>query len=397
VRDRSWFTAALGAVAVFCFVQTSERASRRAGLGVAILAAAALVVGSPWFLLHAVADPLVAVMPLFRETVVPLTTLAQQSVSGSFDSVRLTPDGMHFVLTGDDQEQAEYGYGVSDPQPPFRFVAGGFDGWQREIRAYDVAAVDDQRLLVLDRDRRSSSLRAEDMRSGRVQWTITLPDIHVVTVQASPDGRWRAFARRRNQFERIEGRVGASPITTMRWTLDTVKTSYLDVPRSDGGSGALAVASTLQFPTLPSLFADWRETKRLLRVDATSMMEIATSNLRVECPPPPIDVTGSICVSFDGRSSRFWRVDLSSGQLAPLGEVRDAVWKLWQPSQQRLAGTMNGRPMLAALDSQTVITLNPDQRSWAQDIGVSRDVVAACYDVRHNRNAVPNAGRRLLT
>jgi Zn-dependent protease with chaperone function len=382
VRDRSWFTAALAAVAVFSFVQTSERTSRRAGLGVAILATAALVIGSPWFLLHAVADPLIADMPLFRDTIVPVTTLRQQSVSGTFNSVRLTPDGMHFVLAGDYQEHAEYDYDVTDPQPPLRFVAGAFDGWQREIRAYDVAAIDDQRLLVLDRERGSSSLRAEDMRSGRVLWTITLPDSHLVSVQASPDGRWRAFARRRNQFERIEGRVGTSAVTSMRWTLDSVEASYLDVPRSDGGNGALAVASTFQFPTLTTLLTDLRETKRLLRVDASSLTEIATSNLRVECPPPPIDVTGSICVSYDGRSSRFWRVDLSSGQLTPLGEVRDLVWKLWQPSQQRLAGTVDGRPMLAALDFQTVITLSPDQRCWAQDIGVSRDVVvAACYDM----------------
>ena len=76
LRDRAWFTAALAAVAVFYFVQTSPRTSRRAGLGVAVIATAALVVGSPWFLLHAVADPLVADMPLFREKVVPVTTLA---------------------------------------------------------------------------------------------------------------------------------------------------------------------------------------------------------------------------------------------------------------------------------------------------------------------------------
>jgi hypothetical protein len=157
--------------------------------------------------------------------------------------------------------------------------------------------------------------------------------------------------------------------------------SYLDMPRSDGGSGALAVASTFQQFTAASLLRDWRETKRLLRVDATNTTEIATSNLRVECPPPPVDVTGIICVSFDGRSSRFWHVDLASGGLQPLGETPHMMLKPWQPSRQRLAGTVNGLPILAALDSRTMITLSPDERCWAQDIGVSRDVVvAACYD-----------------
>jgi heat shock protein HtpX len=382
VRDRAWFTAALAAVAVFYFAQTTPRTSRRAGLGVAIAATAALVVGSPWFLLHAVADPLIADMPLFRETVVPVTTMVTSSVNGSFKAVRLTPDGTHFVLIGDYTELADDTDDTIDPQLPLRLVAGAFDGWQREIRAYDAAVIDDERLLVLDRDDRSSQLRAEDIRTGGTLWTITLPDVHVTTVQASPDGRWRAFARgRRNQFERVEGRVGTPDVTSIRWTVDAGTHSYLDIPRTDGGSNALAVASTFQGSTLPSLLNDWRETKRLLRVDATSTTEIATSSLLVECPPPPIDATGSLCVSFDGRSSRFWRVDLSSGELAPLGEIGHMVWNAWQPSQQRLAGTVNGRPMLAALDSQTMITLSPDRRCWAQDIGVSRDtVVAACYD-----------------
>jgi hypothetical protein len=128
---------ALAAAAVFYIVQTSPRALRRAGLSVAVLATAALVVGSPWFLLHAVADPLVADMPLFLETLVPVTTLATQSVSGSFSTVHLTPDGTQFVLTGEYEEAAEYDDANAAPQP-LRFIAGAFDGWQREIRAFDV-------------------------------------------------------------------------------------------------------------------------------------------------------------------------------------------------------------------------------------------------------------------
>jgi heat shock protein HtpX len=382
VRDRAWFTAALAAAAAFYVAQAHPRPSRRAGLGVAVAATAALVVGSPWFLLHAVADPLVANMPLFREQVVDVTTLAQQSVNGGFTTVRLTPDGSHFVLTGDDTELPDASDETGDGQPLLRFVAGAFDGWQREIRALDVAVIDDHRLLVLDRVGTSSQLRAEDLRTGRMLWTITLPDRLVTTAQAAPDGRWRAFARgRRNQFERVEGRVGTALVTSIHWTVDAGSHSYVDIPRTDGGNGALAVASTFQEPRLPWLLTDFRETKRLLRVDATRTTEIATSNLRVECPPPPIEVTGSICVSFDGRSSRLWRVDLSSGALAPIGEVRGMVWRLWQTSQHRLAGTVAGRPVLAALDSQTMIALRSDRRCWAQDIGVSHDVVVAtCYD-----------------
>ncbi len=380
IRDRAWFTAALAAAAVFYIVQTSPRALRRAGLTVAVLATAALVVGSPWFLLHAVADPLVADMPLFLETLVPVTTLATQSVRGSFSTVHLTPDGMQFVLTGEYEEPAESDDPNAAPQP-LRFVAGAFDGWEREIRAFDVAVIDDQRLLVLDRERGSSVLRAEELRSGRTLWTLALPDIDLSSLSAAPDGRWRAFARRGRQFERVEGRVGASPFTTTRWTVATDKQSYVDMPLNDGGSGALALASVWHEPSLTSLLTDWRETKRLFHVDGTSTTEIATSHLSVECTTPPIDVTGSVCVSFDGRSSRLWRVDLSSGTLDPLGEMRYMVWRPSQPSQQRLAGIISGRPVLTVMDTHTVVTLAPDKRCWAMDVAVSREmVVAACPD-----------------
>jgi hypothetical protein len=167
----------------------------------------------------------------------------------------------------------------------------------------------------------------------------------------------------------------------MRWTNATDKRSYADVALNDGGDGALAVASMWHEPTLTSLLTDWRETKRLLHVNGTTTTEILTSHLSVECTRPPIDVTGSICVSYDGRSSRLWRVDLSSGELAPFGEVRQMLWRVSQPSQDRLAAIVNGQPILAALDARTTTMLAPDKRCWAMDLAVSREtVVAACLD-----------------
>jgi len=381
IRDRAWFTAALAAIAVFCIVESGRRTTRRAGFGVALLATASLVIGSPWFLLHAVADPLVAVMPAFDERTVSVTTLAQQAVHGDFNSVQVTPGGNQFVLAGEFEEAVEYDDEASSAPQPLRFVAGGFDGWSREFRALDVAVIDDERLLVLERARGSSNLRTEEIRTGRTLWTLTLPDVDLSTVHASPDGRWRAFGHRGRQMNRVEGRVGAATVASTRWTVAADTHAYLDVPRNDGGGAALAIASVWEEPTLTWALADWRETKRLLRVDATTTTEIATSHLRVECPEAPIDATGSVCVSFDGRSSRFWRVDLASGTLHPAGESTHMLWHVWQTSQHRLAAISQGRPLLIDLDSRRAITLKSDEPCWAQDIGTSKEVVVAmCND-----------------
>jgi hypothetical protein len=151
---------------------------------------------------------------------------------------------------------------------------------------------------------------------------------------------------------------------------------------NDGGPGALAVTSMWHEPALPSLLlVDWRETRRLLYVDVSRTTEIATSHLSVDCTTPPIDVTDSVCVSFDGRTSRLWRVDLSNGALAPLGEMRQMAWRVSQPSQHRLAGIINGRAVVTDLDARTLVALAPDKRCWALDVEVSRDiVVTVCLD-----------------
>jgi heat shock protein HtpX len=381
VRDRAWFTAALAAMASFYIAQTGPRTARRAGLGVAVLATVAFVVGSPWFLLHAVADPLVADMPPFAEKLVPVTSLATRSFDGVYSSVRVTPDATHFVLVSDDEETAEYEDNPEGVPLPITFIAGAFDGWQREIRASDVAVIDDQRLLVLDRQRGASTLRAEDLRSGHVLWTLALPDVDITSVSTATDGRWRAFARRGRQFERLEGRVDSSSFTTTRWTVMADKQSYIDMPFNDGGTSALALASVWQEPSRTSLLTDWRETKRLFHVDGTNTTEIVTSHLSVECTTPPIGVTGSVCVSYDGWTSRLWRADLSSGTLRPLGELRYRVWTPSQPSQHRVAGVANGRPIVAAIETHTVVRLAPDKRCWTMAVDVSGDiVVAACID-----------------
>jgi hypothetical protein len=70
-------------------------------------------------------------------------------------------------------------------------------------------------------------------------------------------------------------------------------------------------------------------------------------------------------------------VDLSSGALNPLGEARQTLWRPSQPSQQRLAGIANGRPVLALLDAHTLVSLVATRRCWAMDVDVSRDIVVA--------------------
>jgi hypothetical protein len=346
-------------------------------LSVAVVATAAIVVGSPWFMLHAVADPLVADMPPFRETTASVLASSQRVVDDDFSELRVTPSGRFFVLFGHYEETDD----ESTELLPRRFLVAGFDDWSREIRAFDVAAIDEERLLVLDRARASSRLRAEHLITGQTLWTMELPDLDVFTVHASPDGRWRAFARRGHQFDRLDGRVGEESFSRMRWIAKSDGHGYVDMPRSDGGNAALAVSPLWRNPTPFPALSDLRATTRLLRLDGARTTELVSSHMSVECPAPATDARGYVCVASDGRTSRLWRVDITNGTLTPMGETRRALWKTVQLSQHRLAGLANGQPILVDLDSRTLVTLNTDPDCWAMDVSVVQDFAAsACSD-----------------
>ena len=99
LRDQPWFIASLLALTGYLSV-SPLRAARRLGAMTGVLAAAAICVGSPWFLMHVAADPLVVEMPLLQERRVPLTWISQSTVEGEFSAVSLAPDGRHFLLSG---------------------------------------------------------------------------------------------------------------------------------------------------------------------------------------------------------------------------------------------------------------------------------------------------------
>ena len=99
-------------------------------------------VGSPWFLLDG-GDLLVAAMPAFEAKVVSVTAVARRAIDGQFSGVRLTPDGNHFLLFELYDATIESDTDTEDTPHAQRFIAGGFDDWSREIRAFDVVTIDD--------------------------------------------------------------------------------------------------------------------------------------------------------------------------------------------------------------------------------------------------------------
>jgi hypothetical protein len=78
------------------------------------------------------------------------------------------------------------------------------------------------------------------------------------------------------------------------------------------------------------------------------------------------DVAAYACVAFDGRMSRFWKYDAATGRLEPKGQVRGQFWISAQDSSDRIAGTLDGNPVVVQLDEATLTTflLTDSEDGW---------------------------------
>ena len=370
VRDRAWFVAGTTGLAAFLGASV-DRPSRRVGIVASVVSAAALWIGSPWFLLGVVRDPLAVQMPALTGQSVPLTMTERRDVEGTFDSIALAPEGDAVLLAAEEE------YDDSERPLPRRYAVSAVDGVSRAFRASAAVLVDRDRVLVLDRETDRSRLHADDLQTGQPLWTQTLPIPDVTVIQAAPDGRWRALAQHGHQFIRIDGRLGTNETHDTKWTMPVGPGAYLDAPRLDEGPIALAVAASWHGPALQWTGARWSSTTTLLHTGQDQTRQIASSRLTVDCTAPPVGTRGFVCVSFDGRWSRLWRLDAASGTLSPIGQVRGAFWRIRQDSPAAIDANMAYGAAVIALDSGAMRTFMPPWDGCGMDdFAFVRDIVA---------------------
>jgi Zn-dependent protease with chaperone function len=371
VRERGWFAASTMGLAGF-LATSGDRRSRRIGAGAVLIAAAAIWIASPWFLLGVVRDPLAVGMPVLTADHIPLTMTERRDVEGTFGSIWLAPEGDAVLLAADEGDEDD----SSDEPRPRRFAVSGTDGGSRAFRASAAALVDHERVLVLDRQPGHSRLHADALQTGQSLWTLTLPTGDVTVIQAAADGRWRALAEDGHRFTRLDGRIGTNEARETSWTMPVGPDVYFDVPRLDEGPVALGVAASWRRPSLSWLGVSWPYKTTLLRAGRGETRPIASSRLTVDCAAPPLGVDGFVCVSFDGRWSRLWRVDAASSTFSPIGQVRRGFWRVRQEHASLIEAHMAYGAAVIELGSGTMRTFAP---AWdgcgMDDFSIAREIV----------------------
>ena len=390
IRDQPWVPASAMALSAFLWFSPG-RMNRRTSSIAAVIAAAALSVSSPWFLRGVVGDDLVASMPLFEEKTSAMTMVDDRTVDGRFSSISLASNGHTFLLSAmpdDDDDETE-----DETFNPRRYLVGTADGWSRAFDASQAVLVDAHRLLVLERTTEGSRLHVEDVRTGAIAWTLPLRSKNVLQIQAAEDGRWRAVTRRGRQVTRIDGRIDSADTRETVWTI-TPRDGYAD-SRVGEGPIALGTVNTWREPLLFGALGDWHTTTRFVRLSGDEQNEIASSRLRVDCPVAPIGATAIACVGFDGRWSKIWTFDVSTGQMSAVGERRRGLWSIHQVTPTLIAARDGIRSVMIDLDSRTSTTLiQPRAGCSFGDVAIAGPAVAvACEGPRNTRVTLYRMGQ----
>jgi len=390
LRDQPWVAACAMALGAFLWMSPGAW-NRRAATILAVVAAAALFVSSPWFLRGVVRDDLVASMPLLGEKTVAMTLVDDRTVDGRFSSITLASDGHTFLLSADPDDEDEESEG--DTLPPKHYLAGSSNGWSRAFDASQAVLVDPHRVLMLERAADGSRLHVEDVRTGTMTWTFPLRSKNVLQIQAAEDGRWRAVTRHGRQTTRIDGRIDSADTHEAAWTI-TPHERYADTRIGDGPI-ALGMENTWHEPWLLSTYGNWRRTTtRFVQLKVDGQNPIVTSRLTVNCPMAPIGANAIVCVAFDGRWSKIWKFDLSTGRMLSIGERRGLLWSLRQVTPTLVAARDSLRPTMIDLDARTSTTLMQRGGCGYGDVAIAGPVVAvACEGPRHTRVTLYRMGQ----
>lgn len=307
-------------VALSAALVSSGGRARVLALGPTLLAAAALVAASGWFVDAAVRDPLVVPAPRLDDVVarVEERTTVEIPEGGSFE---LSPGGRWIVRDSyDEASEAE------------RFVLRSVDGLTWVADATDVAFVDDGQIVVAVQGETSVDVIGRRLEPGLPEtWRVALRDVFVMELDVSPrDRRWRLTGwGPGGEAVRFDGRVGETHWSERRWPVPGRSPEGMWYIGS--GPEALWLARPAQVPTWRQLASVLRAGGHVPEYGADRILLVApdvaprgiTSELKLSCVSPPVGQHAVACAAFDGRDTRLYRI---GRDVAPVGLVRGAVW-----------------------------------------------------------------------
>jgi Zn-dependent protease with chaperone function len=327
----------LAAALAAALLVARSRPRRTVGAVTALVAIAAVAVGSPALLFSLERDPLLARTPVTAP--IPgqwkLQRVADVGESAYSGPLRISPSGRRYAIGA--QAESEEG--------PIEFRIGEFGASEhRTVRGFDVAWVDGDRLLILrPHGRVGSQLVLQDGRTGkspsnpRVKalsegWS--LPAIVAPRLTSVDAGRgwmlvgWTTALQRR--AIRLTGTLGSAQIERTEW--DVPRDGYVEAVTAGTRGNALAVthriagAGSLLWAFRHSTAMPWWMDSTLWALTPDGPRRIADTALTARCTDSADGGRAAWCVATDSRRTIIYAADVALGRLEAVTTVESSSY-----------------------------------------------------------------------
>ena len=327
----------LAAALATALLVTRSRPRRTAGAVTALVAIAAVAVGSPALLFSLERDPLLARTPVASPTPAQwkLQRVADVGEFAYSGPLRISPSGRRYAIGS----QAE------DEETPIEFRIGEFGAnGPRTIRAFDITWVDDERLLILkESDRGGSHLAVVDARTGRTPssprpkslsngWS--LPAIVAPRLTSVDAGRgwmivgWTTALQRR--AIRLTGSLAGPEIERTEW--DVPRDGYVEAVTAAARGNAIAVthriagAGSLLWAFRHSTAMPWWMDSTLWALTPDGPKRIADTALTARCTESADGGRAAWCVATDSQRTIIYSADVALGRLEAITTVESSSY-----------------------------------------------------------------------
>jgi Zn-dependent protease with chaperone function len=337
---------------------------------------AVFAVGSTGVLDRLAHDPFLPPAGAVTTTIVDGPARTEFAVPFSVSALRLSPAGGFVALDSESEDERT------------TIHAGAVGAALRDFAADEAIFMDEGRLLLLDRQRVTSVLRAVDLRgSPRKEWSLSVPVSWADLLFDPASGRWRLLGWNDGDIVSATGVVGDGNIHEERWTApprDINNVEALSISH-----GAVLALESHRRPRLLSGSRLWRWAAILQEgyrkdswfwsVSKRDPSTFLSSSLDVACRGVSLGSESATCAAFDGARTGFFALDPATRQATLLAFVPGRFYLRGDAGGGWFQGRWDHEPVLLQATTRQALRLDEGQRNRLTHLAIAGRTLGAAF------------------
>ena len=334
---------------------------------------AVLALGTTGVLDRLAHDPFLPPTGTVMMRVVDRPARTEFAVPFSVSALRISPAGGFVALDSESEDERTTVH------------AGPVGGALRDFAADEAIFMDEGRLLLLDRQRRNSILRAVDLRGSDLkEWSLSVP-VAWADLSFDPASRgWRLLGWNDGDIVSATGVVGDGNIREERWTAPPRDIDHVEAVSIS--HGAVLALESRRRPGLLSGGRLWRWAAILQQdyhgdswfwsVSQRDRSTFLDSRLEVACRGTS-RAGDATCTAFDGSRTGLFALDPATRQATPLAFVPGRFYLRRDEGEGWLQGWWDYEPVLLRAATRQGLRLGEVQRKRLTHLAIAGRTLAA--------------------